>query len=89
MFTYENQRKNRFVGSFSIPVQMFLSRPETERNYKMDDFSFGGIMRNWHSSPEAKLLKNGLYIHGALEYQFKRTNRFQPSFSYAFNYCNL
>jgi len=86
---YKTNRDNRLIWDFSVPVFLFLSRPEIERNFKMDDFSFSGILSSLHYKPEAKFLTSSIFLSMSLEYQYKRKNRLQPFLSYSFNYYNL
>jgi hypothetical protein len=88
-FSYETNKNNRIILDFSIPVFLFLSRPENERNFKMDDFSFSGIMSSLHYKPEAKFLTSSNFLNLSIEYQYTRKNKFQPFLRYSFNYFNF
>lgn len=88
-FSYETNNNNRIVLDFSVPLFLFLSRPENERNYKIDDFSFSGIINSFHYQPETRFLTNSNFINISMEYRYLRKNSFQPFLSYSFNYFNL
>lgn len=89
MVTYESSNNKRFVGALTIPVVMLLSRPNRERDYKIDDFSFQGIIKNMHSSPELLVLQNALSVNASLTYVHNRTNKMHPHLIYSVRYRNL
>lgn len=86
---YKANKYNHIIMFFSVPVFLLLSRPEQERNFKIDDFSFSGIMNSFHHKPEAKFLTNSFFINLSIEYQYKRKSKFQPFLVYSFNYFIL
>jgi hypothetical protein len=88
-FTFLTDRNNRIIGSFTAPLFMFLSRPETERNYKIDDLSFSGLMKSFHYVPEAQVLTGSNSFDASLEYQYNRKNKLHPCFLYSFSFFNL
>lgn len=88
-FSYITKKNNHIVLDFSVPLLLFLSRPEAERNFKIDDFSFSGIMNSFHYQPEARFLTNSNFVMMSVEYQYQRKRSIQPFFSYSFNYFNL
>lgn len=87
--SYEVRGKRFVTMDLTVPVFLFLSRPETERNFKMDDFSFSGIMNSLHYKPELKFLTRSNFLNVSVNYQYQRNNRLQPSLGYSFNYFNL
>ena len=88
-YSYTNNKNDRFVLDFSVPLFLLLSRPESERNFKIDDFSFSGIMNSLHYRPEARLFTNSNFVRMSIEYRYPRRRSFQPYISYSFNYFNL
>jgi hypothetical protein len=76
-------------GSVSLPVFLVLSRPARERDFKMDDFSFGGLLKSLHQKPEFRLPHRSTYVSGSLEYRVSREKQSRPALTYSFSYYSL
>jgi hypothetical protein len=63
-----------------------LSRPVNDRQYKIDDTSFGGIVTSLHSNPEAGSIGKALYLVCKAEYQFHANKKVAKAFYYSFDY---
>jgi len=87
--SYEVSKNRVFVMDLTVPVFLFLSRPETERNFKMDDLSFLGVINSLHYKPELMFPTRSNFLNVKVEYQYQRKNRFHPFLSYSFNYFNM
>lgn len=67
----------------------FFSRPEIDRAYKIDDVSFGGIIKNLNSDFEAGTLNKSFVLHFQTTYQFKLSEKLTEAISYSFNYSSI
>jgi hypothetical protein len=56
--------------SLNFGLVSFFSRPEETRSYKMDDSSFGGIMKALNSNIETGSMNKALQINLRSEYRF-------------------
>jgi hypothetical protein len=81
--------RNQFILDVSIPVIFLLSRPNPDRKYKADDFSFSGIMKNLYRNPEVLSLKKSVVVKTTLEHQMKTAKSNIPAFYYSFCYYKL
>ena len=64
------KNKGEFFTSLSIPLISFFSRPDEVRPFKMDNSSFGGILKSLHSNIETGLLNKAMHINFRAEYRF-------------------
>lgn len=87
--SYELREKKFVVMDLTMPMFLLLSRPEAERNFKMDDFSFWGFMQGLHYQPEFQFLAVSNFLNVTLEYQYQRKKRIQPVVCYSFSYLNM
>ncbi|MDP2040354.1 MAG: hypothetical protein Q8S14_18385 [Algoriphagus sp.] len=88
-YSYAFDENKHLTLSFSVPVVLFLSRPESKRDFKIDDFSILGVLESLHYKPQTKFLTESNFIKMSMEYQYQRKSKIQPFFSYTFNYLNL
>jgi hypothetical protein len=80
---------NSFTGTLTLPVFHFLSRPKVNREYKMDDFSLGGILKSFHNQPQFQFFSKSFYLEGAVEYKYNKKAGFYPYLSYNFGFYAL
>ncbi len=79
--------KNRLLLTFQgLPVLSVISRPEPDRQYKMDDFSFSGVVKELHSNLEFASLNKNISVNLSLEYQRILKQTFALGFGYSFGY---
>jgi hypothetical protein len=69
-----------------IPVISCIFRPEYNRQYKIDDMTFGGILSNLWSNPEAALPNKNFYVKTGLEMQTPSKGEKIHSIGYNFKY---
>lgn len=86
---YEPMVKHKLLGRFALAPLMVLSRPESIRDYKIDDLSFGGIMNSLHYSPEVRPVTQSLDCRLSIEYQYERRRKIMPYVQYSFRYMRL
>ena len=77
------------IAMIFFTPHMILSRPPLSRDYKYDDFSFNGIMRNLHHRPEYRCAKNSSLIQSTIEYSYSSKNKKSPQLTYSFEYHSL
>jgi hypothetical protein len=66
-----------------------FNRPEYDRMYKYDDFSFGGIMKNFHSDYEFGSVDKTFRIAIHMEYQFHLNPKFTQALCYSYDYLRI
>lgn len=69
-----------------IPIVSLISRPEPNRQYKIDDMSVKGILKNLASNPEFALPDKNLVVKTGLEFSFISAKNKTRSFGYSFRY---
>lgn len=86
LFYYHFPSKNKLIFDIGFDVLGFFSRPEIDRQYKIDDLSFGGIMNSFHSDIEFGTLNKTIGISCVLEYNINLTQNYAQSIFYSFCY---
>ncbi|UCH13876.1 MAG: hypothetical protein JSV22_12315 [Bacteroidales bacterium] len=82
--------KNRSVEiSLSLPLVSVFSRPELNRQYKIDNISFNGILDNLHSNLEGGTIDKSFIAFSRMEYQFHISDRVIQAICYSYNYQRL
>lgn len=82
--------KNRSVKiSLSIPLISLFSRPVSDRQYKIDNTSFTGILDNLHSNLEGGTIDKSFIAFSQVEYQFHISDRVTQAICYSYNYQRL
>lgn len=91
--------RNKFVAAIfpyqqlmldiSLPLIFIASRPASDRPYKMDDFSFTGILKNLHNHAEVSSWKKSFVLDIFLEHQMQTRRIRMPAFYYSLYYCKL
>lgn len=74
---------------FNLPVIGLLSRPNIERDYKIDDFSFRGILQSMHHKPKLIGLSHNFQVHSRIGYNFPITQKKQAQFGYHFDHIQV
>lgn len=75
-----------FIFNLDIPLISCIFRPEVNRQYKIDDMTFGGVMSNLASNPEAALPDKNFDLKTGLEMKFNSRGRKTHSIGYTFRY---
>lgn len=86
-YTYNINSRNRLTFGFSLPFFIVTSRPEQDKEYKVDGMSFGGVLKNMHSNLQPTFFKRNAVISASLEYQFGNPDGRMPAIYYTF-YCS-
>ncbi len=79
-------RGGAWALSASLPFFSFISRPEKNRLYKIDDVTPGGIISSMNSNWQAALWKRNFGINARLEYEFSSVKKLSQSIGYSFRY---
>jgi len=72
-----------------ISLISVFSRPELDRQYKIDDISFGGIIENMHSNLEAGTINKSFSVAFQTEYQFHTSEKITQAICYSYDYRRL
>lgn len=75
-----------FDFNLDIPVISCICRPESNRQYKIDDVTFGGLLKKLASNPESALPNKNFYVKTGLEMKFLSKGRKTRSVGYNFKY---
>lgn len=78
--------KKLFVFHLDIPIFSVISRPEPNRQYKIDDMSFGGVIKNLASNPEGTLPNRNFFIDTGIEMRFSTAKKKSRALAYRFRY---
>jgi hypothetical protein len=84
-FSYKLKGKTLNI-TFDIPVVSIISRPENNRQYKIDDLTFKGIVKNLCSNLEGALPDRNFYLKAGFELKTPLQNKKIRSFGYNFKY---
>lgn len=75
-----------FDFNLNIPFISLICRPDPNRQYKIDNVTFGGILKNLSSNPELALLNKNFYVRTGLEMNFLVKGRKTRSAGYYLKY---
>ena len=81
---YQINQTQFLTFDLSIPLFSVFSRPELNRQYKIDDISFSGILKNMNSNLEIGSLNKSFYMNLQIEYQFVISDKFMQAISYSY-----
>jgi hypothetical protein len=70
VLSVKREHEREWFTSLNIGLVSFLSRPDEIRPYKMDDSSFGGIMKALNSNIAPGSINKALQINFKTEYRF-------------------
>jgi len=70
VFSYILPDDTKLFSRLSMPLLSLYSRPSVVRLHKIDDLSFGGIVKNLHSNLNSGFLDAAFAFHFDVEYQF-------------------
>jgi hypothetical protein len=86
--SYESGNKT-FNLNLDFPVLSCISRPEPNRQYKIDDMTFSGILNNLASNPEVVLPDKNFYLKTGLEMKYLSGRKKLRSVGYNFMYHRM
>ena len=75
-----------FDFNLDFPVFSCICRPEPNRQYKIDDMTFAGILTNLASNPEVVLPDKNFYLKAGLEMNYPSGGKKLRSVGYNFMY---
>lgn len=86
---YKFSKEKLFIVHLQTPLLFLLSRPELDRQYKIDDLSFIGLLTNFHSSAQIGSWNRNFLINTCFEYRPQNNRKIKISFVYHFKYTKL
>ena len=85
-FHYRINEKQSLRINAGLPFVSIISRPELNKQYKIDDISFGGILNSMNSNIEGGTLNRSFYFRSKIEYHFQISDRIGEAICYSYNY---
>jgi hypothetical protein len=86
-FPLKNRKSLWF--SLSLPVFSLYNRPDENRLYKIDDFTFGGIFKSLHNHLKPGFWNNAFFISLQTEYRFPVFSSKYEAISYTIAYTRI
>ena len=86
---YLATKENVLLFRLSVPFFSVSSRPTLNRKEKMDDFTFGGIIKSLHGNLQAGSVSSVFYLKCDLDYFFSFSDKIKQSVGYTFHYERL
>ncbi len=87
--SYAINERQSFVIDLSLSIYSLFSRPQMNRQYKIDDISLGGIVANMYSNLEGGTINKSISSTFQTEYQFHISEKITQAICYSFNYRRL
>jgi hypothetical protein len=87
--SYQISKSNTLVFDLRFSVISIISRPEKDRQYKIDDLSFGGIMKDLNSNLEFCSVDKALLVAYQIEYQFHFSPKVSQAICYSYDYSRI
>jgi len=85
-FSYAISESQSLVFDLGFSFFSVLSRPINDRQYKIDDTSFGCIVESLHSNPESGSFGKSFRLSCNAEYRFHLNRKVSKAFCYTFDY---
>jgi hypothetical protein len=85
-FSYHINVRQTLALDLGFSLFSVFSRPELDRQYKIDDISLAGILGNMNSNPEGGTMNKSLLLSFQAEYQFHTGERITQAICYSYNY---
>lgn len=86
---YTISESKSLVLDLGFSLFSVFSRPIFDRQYKIDDTSFCGIVKSLHSNPESGSLGKSFRLSGTTEYRFHLNRKVSKAFCYSFDYTKV
>lgn len=83
---YRINDKQSLVVDLELSLFSVFSRPGLNRQYKIDDISFSGVIKNLHSNLEGGTINKSLLFCLQAEYQFHISNKTTQAICYSYDY---
>lgn len=80
------REKYGLVFNFDIPLVSVISRPIPNRQYKIDDMTFTGVIKNLSNNPELAMPDKNFFMKSELELKFGTRKMRMKSVGYGFQY---
>lgn len=87
-YRFKGQARSLF-WEFKFPVIGMLSRPNKGRDYKIDDFSFRGILLSMHHQPKLIGFPQNIQVHSRIGYNFPIAQKKQAQVGYHFDHMQV
>lgn len=84
--SFQINEHQSLVMDLSLSLFSVLSRPELDRQYKIDDISFGGIIQNMHSNLQGGTINKSFFVSIQTEYQFHISEKITQAICYSYDY---
>jgi hypothetical protein len=78
--------KNALEFSLDIPVLSVISRPEPNRQYKIDDMTFTGVVKNLASNPGLAFMNRNFNVKTSVKWKFKAKGRTQVGYHFLYHF---
>lgn len=79
-----NIGNSSFEYKFDIPIVSIICRPELNRQFKIDDMTFWGVIHNLASNPEFTLPNKNFLVNLAIEWKYNIKGALGYNFKYHF-----
>jgi hypothetical protein len=86
-FSYQVDDSKSLLLDLGFSLLSASSRPINDRQYKIDDTSFGGIVKSFHSNPEFGSFGKAFRLSCKAEYRFHLNRKATKAFCYSFDYA--
>jgi hypothetical protein len=86
---YAFTSKKSLTLNVGLPIFSAISRPEPNRMYKIDDLTFGGIIREMHSRIRVGSFIKNFLVDSTVEYRYNITKKIVPAFCYTLRYNRM
>lgn len=88
-FNYQVNDRQFLVVDLGCSLFSLFSRPELDRQYKIDDISIGGILENLHSNSQGGTINKSLFLSFQAEYQFHTGENITQAICYAYDFSRV
>jgi len=86
---YLFQSKNSLTLNIGLPIFSAISRSLPNRMYKIDDLTFGGIIREMHNRIKVGSFTKNFLVDSSVEYCFNTSKKLVPAFCYTLRYNQM
>lgn len=83
---YSFTSKKSLTLNIGLPIFSAISRPVQNRLYKIDDLTFGGIIREMHNRIKLGSFAKNFLVDSTVEYCFNSSKKIIPSLCYTLRY---
>ncbi len=83
---YQLNTSNLLLLNVDIPLLSVICRPTPNRQFKIDDMTFMGVVKNLASNPQLALPNKNFELKAGVEYRFSTSKKKARSLGYNFCY---